>query len=239
MTSSLFHHSLYMMSTKNSSSLALTLLLLFSFMFSISEIKGQWSDFGVWTKVALSKEISDPLAFSTNFQTRLDYDASRLASSFINLALTRRLTPSLKFTIGLRLGQSRQKNFTWEPLRRLSTSLRFKTPLSESLAFSFRLRSTLTSELAPRLRLRPALNFKFSKKLRGAINFEAFYRPSGDGFYFSTARYRAELDFKISKRRWISVAYQLERDKNTFDPWTYHTIICGFDIELKSSKREK
>jgi len=216
--------------------LALVFLAIF---FSTTSTFGQWADYGVWSGISVSKNISKNLEFSSEAQTRLDYDASRLGSAFANFALSRQLSPYWKLSSALRLGETRTAEYAFEPLRRISVSAKYKRPLFSNLSGSLRFLYQQKTEFRQTFRLSPALYYKVSKKLRLAIYTELFFKPSQEGFYQSGYRYRFMAKHKASKRRWISFGYQIEQQINTTDPWTQHVFICSYDLELKGRNGKK
>ena len=214
-------------------------IVLLSLFFSSTSIFGQWTDYGVWSSMSISKNITNNLEFSSEAQTRLDYDASRLGSAFTNFTLSREFSPYWKLSSELRLGMSRTDEYALEPLRRITISAKYKRPLISNLSASLRFRYQLKSDYNQTLRLSPALYYKVSKKLRLAIYSELFFKPSQEGFYQSDFRYRFMAKHKVSKRRWVSFGYQIDQDKNTSDPWTQHVLIWSYDLELKKRKGKK
>lgn len=216
--------------------LAMVFLAIF---FSSSSTFGQWTDYGVWSGISISKNISDNLEFSSEAQTRLDYDASRLGAAFTNFTLSREISPYWKLSSAARLGVSRTNEYAVEPLRRISVSAKYKRPLFSNLSASLRFQYQLKTELRQTFRLSPALYYKVSKKLRFAFSTELFFKPSQEGFYQSGFRYRLMAKHKASKRRWVSFGYQIEQQINTTDPWTQHVFICSYDLELKGRNGKK
>ena len=216
----------------------LALVFLAIFFFSTSTF-GQWTDYGVWSGISISKNMSKNLEFSSEAQTRFDYDASRLGSAFADFALSRQLSPYWKLSSALRLGETRTAEYAFEPLRRISVSAKYKRPLFSNLSASLRFQYQQKTEFRQTFRLSPALYYKVSKKLRLAIYTELFFKPSQEGFYQSGYRYRFMAKHKPSKRRWVSFGYQIEQQINTTDPWTQHVFICSYDLELKGRNGKK
>ena len=216
--------------------LAMVFLAIF---FSSTPTFGQWTDYGVWSGISVSKNISNNLEFSSEAQTRLDYDASRLGSAFANFTLTRELSPYWKLSSAVRLGVLRTDEYAIEPLRRISLSAKYKRPIFSNVSASLRFQYQLKTEIRQTFRISPALYYKVSKKLRFAIYTELFFKPSQEGFYQSGFRYRFMSKHKASKRRWVSFGYQIEQQINTKDPWTQHVFICSYDLELKRRNGKK
>jgi hypothetical protein len=214
-------------------------IVFLSLFFSSTSIFGQWTDYGVWSSMSISKNISKTLEFTSEAQTRLDYDASRLGSAFTNFTLSREFSPYWKFSSALRLGASRTDEYALEPLRRITVSAKYKRPLISNLSASLRFLYQLKNDYRQTFRLSPALYYKVSKKLRLAIYSELFFKPSQEGFYQSDFRYRFMAKHKLSKRRWVSFGYQIEQQTNTPDPWTQHVFICSYDLELKRRNGKK
>ena len=106
-----------MTSIKSMGRLAIVFL---SILFSSTSIFGQWTDYGIWSSISISKNISNNLEFTSETQTRLDYDASRLGSAFTNFTLSREFSPYWKLSSELRLGVSRTDEYADEPLRRIT-----------------------------------------------------------------------------------------------------------------------
>tara|TARA_B110000196_G_C20948851_1_gene568274 strand:+ start:59 stop:757 length:699 start_codon:yes stop_codon:yes gene_type:complete len=215
------------------------------FLVSGYNLHAQWTDYGLWSGAGISQDVFENFSYEVETQARWDYDFSRLGSAFVDFGISKDLAsfaPGIKVATSLRLGVSRADNFLWEPIRRLSGSARWKTDLSENLAFSCRLRyqSSLKEEGSARaMRLRGALHYKVSKKLKATFYTEVFTRRRDFEFYYSDFRARFILSVKTSKRRWASFGYQVEQQKNTPDPWAEHRLICTYDIELKGRKAEK
>jgi hypothetical protein len=209
------------------------------------DLHGQWTDYGLWSSASISQEIFENFSYEAEAQARWDYDFSRLGSAFADIGISKSLSlfsQDIKVATTLRLGMSRTDNFLWEPIRRLSGSTRWKTDLSENLAFSCRLRyqSSLKAEgLNHAMRLRTGLHYKASKDFRAAVYTELFSRQRDLAWHYSDFRARIIFRIKTSKRRWASFGYQVEQQKNTTDPWTEHRLICSYDIEIKARKAEK
>jgi hypothetical protein len=216
--------------------LAMVFLAIF---FSSTSTFGQWTDYGVWTGISISKNISNNFEFTSEAQTRLDYDASRLGSAFANFTLARELSPYWKLSSAVRLGETRTDEYAMEPLRRISVSAKYKRSLFSNISASLRFQYQLKNKIKQTLRLSPALYYKVSKKLRLAIYSELFFKPSQEGFYQSGFRYRLMAKHKASKRRWVSFGYQIEQQINATDPWTQHVFICSYDLELKGRNGKK
>ena len=225
-----------MTSIKIMARLAMVFLAIF---FSSTPTFGQWTDYGVWTSMSISKNISKTLEFTSEAQTRLDYDASRLGSAFANFTLSRELSPYWKLSSALRLGETRTDEYAMEPLRRISVSAKYKRSLFSNISASLRFQYQLKTEIRQTFRLSPALYYKVTKKLRLAIYTELFFKPSQEGFYQSGFRYIFMAKYKASNRRWVSFGYQIEQQTNTTDPWSQHVFICSYDLELKRRNGKK
>jgi hypothetical protein len=213
--------------------------LIFGIFFCSSTILGQWTDYGVWSSASISQKVSDNLDFSSEVQTRFDHEASRLSTTFTNLSLSKSLTSNWKLSSTLRLGVTRANDNAFEPLSRISFSVKHKRTLLTNLAASVRFRYQLKTDFKQAFRLSPALYYKVSKKLRLAFYTEFFVRQSLEGLFHSDSRYRFILKYKVSKRRWVSFGYQIEQQKNTPDPRTEHVFICSYDIEMKRRNGKK
>ncbi|PCJ81622.1 MAG: hypothetical protein COA49_02635 [Bacteroidetes bacterium] len=213
---------------------------------------GQWSDYGVWSSVSCSQNLSDDLSYSASAATRVGYDFTRVESVFSNVSISRKLTPiakGLKLDASIRLGMSKTSTYLWQPIRRLSASIKWKFDLSENMTFSSRVRYQTASKgllatpashhLRSAARFKTGLTYSVSKKLRLGLYTEFFSRPQNLGWYYSDHRMKLVVNVKTAKRRWASFGYQVEQQKNTPDPWTEHRIICGFDLEMKQRKAEK
>ena len=222
-------------------------LIVFSF-----ESLGQWSDYGVWSSISCSQDLSDDFSFSANASMRAGYDFTRIESVFSNVSISKKLSPiakGLKLDASLRLGMSKTSTYLWQPIRRLCASLKWKTDISENLTFSSRVRYQTAAkgilanpdsrELRSAARLKSGLTYYVSKKLRVGLYTEIFTRPQDLGWIYTDHRIKLVINVKTSKRRWASFGYQIEQQKNTPDPWTEHRVICGFDLEMKRRKAEK
>ena len=210
-----------------------------------NDLNGQWTDYGLWSSASISQKISENFSYQAEAQARWDYDFSRLSSTFADVGISRTLpyfSEDIKVSTTLRLGMSRTDDFLWEPVRRISGSTRWKTELSENLAFYLRLQYQYVLKddgFTQAMRLRTALRYKVSKDFRAAVYTELFSRQSDFDWYFSDFRARVVFSLKTSKRRWASFGYQVEQQKNRPDPWVEHRLICSYDIEIKARKVEK
>tara|TARA_B100000780_G_scaffold279172_1_gene256150 strand:- start:3810 stop:4487 length:678 start_codon:yes stop_codon:yes gene_type:complete len=211
----------------------------FAVLFCTQSVFGQWTDYGTWSGISLSQKLSNQLEVSSEAQARLDYDASRLGSAFANLSVSRKISPFWKLSSAFRLGASRAEDFSLETLSRIAVSAKYKHPITSNISMSLRFQYQIKPDIKQTFRLSPALYYKVSKKMRIAISSEIFAKPSLEGFYHSGSRFRILAKHKVSKRRWISMGYQIEREKHTPDPWTQHVFICSYDLELKQRNGKK
>jgi hypothetical protein len=221
-------------------------LLLAAILLSPSISLSQWTDYGAWASVSVNQKIAKKTYYNLDAAMRWDRDLTRLGSTFINADISRKLSDLFDATASIRLGASRTDEYLWESQKRVAAIIKFKMDLAGDFSFSLRaqgqtgFKGALTPDLdfSKATRTKATLYYKFSKDWRFSISGETFFRPVNDTYQWSDTRGRISARFKVSKRRYATFSYQLERPRLGNDPWTEHTIICNFAIQKKRRKTD-
>ncbi len=226
---------------------ALATISLFSF--SCVSLNAQWVDYGAWTSASISQKIMRKTVVSADLATRFDRDFTRIGSTFINAEIYREIAQGLNLNLAFRGGSSMTNEYQWEPQRRIAVNARYKKGLGEKTAISVRLQyqSGYKGVRAPgegldfskAARTKATFYCKVAKGYRLSISGETFFRPLYDIYEFSDVRGRISLRKKLSKRKYLTIGYQVDSPHGGPDPWVEHAVICNFSVQKKRRKSEK
>lgn len=206
----------------------------------------QWTDYGGWASATVSQKVAKKTYASASLAMRWDRDFTRLGSSFFDADISREVLDDLDLAFSLRAGTSRTDEYQWEFQRRFSANARYKYDLGKKSALSLRAqyqtghkgpRTNLQGiEFSQAARTKLTYSYKASKQHRVSLSTEAFFRPLYSFFEWSDWRARISLRKKLSKRKYLSIGYQVESPRGGPDPWIEHAIICNFSLEKKRRK---
>lgn len=213
------------------------------------KVLSQWTDYGGWASATISQKIAKKTYASTSLAMRCDRDFTRLGSSFIDADISREVLDNLDLVVSLRTGTSRTDEYQWVFQRRFSANARYKYDLGRKTALSLRAQYQ-TGHKGPRTnfqgiefsqaaRTKLTYSYKASKKYRVSLSTEAFFRPLYSFYEWSDWRARISLRKKLSKKKYLSIGYQVESPRGGPDPWVEHTIIGNFSLEKKRRKPKK
>ena len=219
------------------------------FAFSSSVLNAQWVDYGVWASASISKKIIRKAVASADFAARFDRDFTRISSTFINVEIDREVAKGLNLSLAFRGGASMTNEYQLEPQRRIATKARYKKGLGKKASISIRIqyqsghRGVRTPgeglDFSKAARTKATFYYKVTKGYRLSLSGETFFRPLYDIYEFSDLRGRISVRKKLSKRKYLTIGYQVESKLDGPDPWVEHAIICNFSAQMKRRKSEK
>ena len=219
------------------------------FAFASAVLNAQWVDHGAWTSASLSQKIMRKTVASADLAARFDRDFTRIGSTFINTEIDREVANGLNLSLAFRGGASMTNEHQWEPQRRIATNARYKKGLGDKASISIRLqyqsghKGVRTPgeglDFSKAARTKATLYYKVAKGYRLSFSGESFFRPLYDIYEFSDVRGRISMRKKLSKRKYLTIGYQLETPRGGPDPWVEHAIICNFSVQMKRRKSEK
>ncbi len=142
-----------------------------------------------------------------------------------------------------------KNEYQWEPQRRIATNAKYKKGLGKKASISVRLqyqsghKGVRTPgeglDFSRAARTKATFYYRVAKSYRLSLSGEAFFRPLYDIYEFSDVRGRISLRKKLSKRKYLTIGYQLEFPRGGPDPWVEQVIVCNFSAQMKRRKSKK
>ena len=219
------------------------------FAFVSAGLYAQWVDHGAWASASISKKIMRKTVASADFAARFDRDFTRIGSTFINAKIDRKVAKGLNLNLAFRGGASMTNEYQWEPQRRIATNARYKKGLGKKASISVRLQYQSGHKgvrtpgeglgFSKAARTKATFYYEVAKSYRLSLSGETFFRPLYDIYEFSDVRGRISVRKKLSKRKYLTIGYQVESPRGGPDPWVEHAIICNFLAQMKRRKSEK
>ena len=219
------------------------------FAFLSVVLNAQWVDHGAWASISISKKIIRNTVTSADFAARFDRDFTRVSSTFINAEIDREVAKGLNLNLSFRGGACMKNEYQWEPQRRIATNAKYKKGLGKKASISVRLqyqsghKGVRTPgeglDFSRAARTKATFYYRAAKSYRLSLSGEAFFRPLYDIYEFSDVRGRISLRKKLSKRKYLTIGYQLEFPRGGPDPWVEQVIVCNFSAQMKRRKSKK
>ena len=219
--------------------------LIITFVFAQVSAVAQWTDYGLWSSASVSQKVARKTYASADFAARFDRNLSRLGTIFVDSEISREVLDDVNLGLIIRAGCSQTDEYHWETRSRFAFKAKYKTKIGDNSSLSFRLQyQSGTKGAGPvdfsnATRFKASYIYKVSKEYRLSLSSEVFYRPVYSNYEWSDTRGRISVRKKISKRRYVTIGYQLECPRFGPDPWMEHAIICNFSLEKKRRKSGK
>ena len=220
---------------------SLTIGLIFAQVSAVA----QWADYGLWSSVSVSQKVAKKTSASLDFAARFNNNFSVLGTTFVDSEISREVLDDVNLGAAIRVGGSQTDEYHWESRLRLAFNAKYKTKVGGKSSLSFRLQyQSGTKGVGPTVfsnatRFKVSCRHKVSKEFRLSLSSEVFFKPFYSSYEWSDTRVRISIRKKISKRRYVTFGYQLERPRFGPDPWSEHAIVCNFSLEKKRRKAGK
>jgi hypothetical protein len=146
---------------------------------------------------------------------------------------------SASFTF--RQGWKRELDGTMLPRQRVSLDLQAKHNIG-NVGVSLRSRyqvgvkfaqTEAPSALADAIRYRLKADMKLMKKIDANASIECFTSADYGVYTLTDIRYQVEVTRKLKKRKYLSVGYQFQKERQTADPLSEHVLLLSLNLELK------
>lgn len=208
------------------------LLILLYFIFLIPLLKAQSvEDFGIWTDIEASKELSERIDLSGALSFRTDDNTSHLNQFFYQIGVEAKIVGKLKTGLSYRnrflfpyTGNEVYHRFIWDTKYTLKT---------DWVDFQLRNRAQfqLNDPMIDRVRLKADIDI--IKKLDGFGYFESFLQPNAPYSYkFYKHRVGIGLEYKLDKSKKISISYMRQTEINQRNPLIFNVIATEFSLKF-------
>lgn len=224
------------------------LLILLS-LASSSSTSAQQTETGLWTSASMFSKLNDSFDYSVSAASRWDQDVTRYKLAFVSGEITYKISKKWDIAADMRWGASRTKELNWENMRRASTDLMWKQKLNKKIDLGMRFKaqsgvkgpipSLAQTTFKSALRFRPAVYFDLPKGRRLTSSVEFFIRRDQNELLWKDTRLKLSLKDKVAKRKYVTVSYLFEWERDKADPWSYHVISLDFSMKKKRKTVDK
>lgn len=226
-------------------------LILFASIFLASiGAKSQWTDLGAWTSASVSGELKKKqLDYSVSAASRWDMDVTRHSLAFVSAEMGYKFADDWSTSADLRLGSSRTDEYAWETVQRVSADVKWKHKLNKKFDLGFRLKgqtgfkgplpSIAQTTFSKALRIRPSVYYDLPKGRSIITSVEFFMRHNDARYSWSDTRLRISMKDKVAKRKFVTISYLFEKEREGPDPWAYHVIAIDFSMKKKRKTVDK
>lgn len=217
------------------------LFFVLTLLTQVPAVAQYYKDAGAWLGASVSYPLSKKLELGIAPECRLDENMSRVRGLFADVGGKYKLTDFLSVVAEYR-GGIRRSNELYTGRHRLSIGLALKYDWHD-----FTFTSLTRNQVAPSLasgdgdvdvqstiRQRLSVKYKGLKKIDLSYSYEWFL----DGYTRSFTNWRTVLsaDYKLSKRKLISVGYMIQQDRSSGD--LDFVLQASYKWELKSGRKK-
>lgn len=204
---------------------------LFSVFFNVYCYSQSYEDFGVWTDIEASKQMSDKLDFCGAISFRTDDNSRHLNQFFYQIGIEYNLFKAFKS------GLSYRNRFTF-PYSGFEMTHRFIWDLKYILKLKImdiqirnRTQFQINDPIINRSRIKTS--FDIIKKVDGFGYFELFVQPNAPNSYrLNKHRIAIGLDFKIDKSKKFTISYLRQTEVNRSNPLIFNGILSEFTLKF-------
>ena len=205
--------------------------ILLIFIFHVVNGFSQNQDFGIWTGIKVSKEISKKGSAFGEIQGRFNQNASKRKSTYLQTGV------NYKFTKWYKLGLVyRYTNYGEYDANRFDIDNSFKYKLKKN-TFEIRLKyqkSFVTSKIkGNRFRIRFKYILKVNKKFIPYLKAQYFYSNTYNYNNWNQQRYTIGTVIRIKKKNYVDVFYNYEFEHNVANPLTQYVLRVKYKLEIK------
>lgn len=224
--------------------------LLFLLLLAL-DASSQKQDAGIWFGIKLTTDLTKKLEASISPELRLDENLSRLSGIFSDFELEYKLNKLLFISGAYRFGWRRNNN--WLDSRQRFTGGIGAKHKSGDFTFAILSRYQTTgfvssaendADLSVSWRNKFSVKFGGLKKTDLSTSFEIFNAAGPfDVIQLTDWRWQAEVERKLSKRRFISAGYMIQQDLSGSQVETDFVFLLGYkylpDFKKKKKKTEE
>lgn len=188
-------------------------------------------DFGVWTDIEASKELSDRIDLTGAISFRTDDNSTHLNQFFYQFGVEAKIIGKLKTGLSYRnrflypySGSEISHRFIWDTKYTLKT---------DWVNFQVRNRAQfqINEPFIDRVRLKSDVDI--IKKLDGFGYYESFVQPNAPYSYkFYKYRMGIGLEYKLDKSKKISISYMRQTEINQRNPLIFNVIATEFSLKF-------
>ena len=236
------------MHVKNSSYI---LILFVAWTFLPCEVLSQLNDAGLWMGFKSKVELTKKLDVSVDPEIRLSENLSYVSGIFTDVGAEYRISKPLYVSVTYRIG-ARHKDVFWDMRQRISTGLEVKQKFGDfSVSFLTRYQASRQGiqvendpDFSASWRNKLSAKFDGIKKTDLGMSFELF-QAAGP---YETAeltdwRWTADIERKLSKRRYVSLGYLIQKNLVSTQPEMDFVVLAGYkylpDFSKKKKKKKK
>ena len=202
----------------------------------------QTNDAGFWLGFTLDLDLKKKYHAGLDVQSRWNENISEAKTNFIEPWASKDWTDRFSTTLSYRIISRRNLENIYNGRDRISLDFKYKTKI-KSVKIQYRLRTQrrlgiVDFEQARNadfvMRHRIKFGYKLNKRWNCSILGEPYFsRESTGEWSLTNLRFRANLDFKVKKRNYLSLGYLIQQEQSTRNPLTEYNMIIGYTIILK------
>ncbi len=211
------------------------------------------NDFGIWSSIALSKDLNKKLTLSGELENRTQDNSSQISRWGAQLGAEYKVVKPLSIGFAYQFQYYHDmKYYDFQPRNRFIGYLQGKHKWNNFL-FSLRERFQFTTkdesdrikssgkidtyninpEWIWRNRLKVAYNIP-NCRFTPSFSFESFYELNNpDGNQFSGLRYTLGVEYKINKRNFLELSGIYDKEINTDEPTNRCVLSIGYSYKFK------
>ena len=209
---------------------------------------GQYNDIECWVGSGLAQSINKDWSWSLQWENRWTQGASWHDQGLVDLALEYRLSKHWDLNAQWRLSERQGLHGAYVARRRfalrtigswrvgsgkLTTRIMTAEDWTARTLFSSALAETKITPSTPTIRWRLGYNQRLTNRLLAGASWEVFRREGGRW----SERWRAGLDFQLSKRLGFELGYLWENEWLNTDPWRSHVVRIQTSYSIRKAKQ--
>lgn len=191
----------------------------------------QNKDFGVWTGVKVSKDITKEWKIIGEVQSRFNQNATSWASNYFQVESSYKVAKFYKIAVAYRF-----TNRAEAAENRIDVDQNFKYKIQHN-SFQIRLKyqNSFTSSGSDeqRIRVRFKYSYKVNKKFKPYLKAQYFYTLKNDYSDWDQQRYGIGTLLRVAKRNYVDVFYNFDFEKNVANPDAKYILGVKYKLELK------
>lgn len=208
---------------------ALSLLFLFISAIGVAQ---RLPDNQGWLSLTLKKDITKKVGIAASLNQRSNNNFSALSSIFTELELSYSPTKHISTSLAWRCSADEHRFIT----NRIDWNNSIEKELGDfTLSYRLRLQASYMPEKFWEYRIRNKfdLDYKINKHWHVSADVEPFYTIQYNYQNWDALRYGVGLDYRISKRKRLSIYIKRQDELNTANPESRHIFGVGYKYELK------